>query len=209
MPNICVSFSCAEQIEPFLRAHPEADLIEVRMDLMSLSDADIAQIFSLPATAIAICRPNSRMNDEERFSSLKKALSAGASCVDVELETVFIDEILEIARRNGKKTIVSYHHFEETPPYETLRGIASNIKRYRPDIIKIACFVQDAADVANLRKLYDDFDSIIAIGMGEKGVETRIRACDWGAPFSYAAAEKDASTAPGQFDYETMTNIMS
>ena len=77
-----------------------------------------------------------------------------------------------------------------------------------PQIIKIATMVFSDTDTDRLRKLYDRPEPIIAIGMGEKGKITRIRACEWGAPFTYAAPYPDELTAPGQLCYQEMKCMM-
>ncbi|MDR0364795.1 MAG: type I 3-dehydroquinate dehydratase [Bacteroidales bacterium] len=204
MTKICVSFLNIKDIEDFLSLHPEIQLIEVRMDMGQISDEDLARIFSLPVEIVATCRPNDFMSDQQRLSLLEKAILAGASYVDVEIESDFIKDILNDAGSHNCKTIISHHNFEGTPSYKELQDIISACLLYSPDIVKIASLVKNDNDMENLKRLYQDFHSIIAIGMGIKGVETRIHACDWGAPFTYAAANKNDPAAPGQIDYDVM-----
>ena len=205
---ICISFS-KPTVEQFLLRHPEVKLIELRLDLMKIDEIQLSRYLSFPVDVVATCRPNEQMTDKERFLLLCKSISLGAHYVDVGIEsgTTFISELKKFALKHDCKLIVSYHNFEKTPSLSELEEIAEKCHAESADIVKIACMVKCELDVLNIKSLYTQKYSIIALGMGEKGTITRIKACEWGAPFTYAAANIGALTASGQMDYETIRNL--
>jgi 3-dehydroquinate dehydratase type I len=124
--------------------------------------------------------------------------------VDVEIESgaEFIATLKKSAAEHGCTFIVSYHNFEKTPSLSELETIVEKCRSAQADIVKIACMVNDEQDILNIKSLYVNNQPLIAIGMGEKGVITRTKACEWGAPFTYVAASPDELTAPGMGVYE-------
>jgi len=181
-------------------------MVELRLDLMDVDEAQLRRFLSLPVDVIATCRPNGRMTEEERFLLLRQCISFGARYVDVEIESEakFISTLREDATKHHCKLILSYHNFEKTPELSELEEIADRCHAAQADIVKIACMVNGERDVLNIKSLYSKNYPIVALGMGEQGVITRLKACEWGAPFTYAAADPDAATAPGQVGYESV-----
>ena len=265
---ICVSFS-KPTVEQFLSQHPEVKMIELRLDLMDVNEAQLRRFLSLPVDVIVTCRPNGRMTEEQRLQLLQRCLlfgsrgdikspclrhcerseaiqknnvlipakagipqnkdvskgiagqarndgiidvsHVGARYVDVEIESgmEFISTIREFATKHNCKLIASYHNFEKTPALSELKEIAERCHVAQADIVKIACMVNDEQDVLNIKSLYSADYPLIALGMGEKGVITRIKACEWGAPFTFAAASSDAVTAPGMVGYEIVKRLIN
>jgi len=205
---ICVTFS-KPTVEQFLSQHPDVHMIELRLDLMKLDDAQLCRILSLPVDVIATCRPNEQMSEKQRYALLCQCISLSARYVDVEIEsgTKFISAIKSFATKHKCKLILSYHNFEKTPELPELEDIAEHCHAEQADIVKIACMVKNEHDILNLKSLYSTNYPVIALGMGEKGIITRIKACEWGAPFSFAAATSETATAPGQVDYKTIRNF--
>jgi 3-dehydroquinate dehydratase-1 len=201
---ICVSFS-KPTVEQFLLQHPEVKMIELRLDLMEIDEAQLSRFLSLPIDTIATCRLNGQITEKQRFSLLCQCISLGTRYVDIEIEsgTAFISVLREWAAKHNCRLIVSYHNFEKTPDLSELEEIAEKCHAEQADIVKIACMINEEQDILNLKSLYTKNYPIIALGMGEKGTITRIKACEWGAPFTFAAACSDATTAAGQVDYET------
>lgn len=205
---ICVSIACcsaAECLEMIKGIH----FGEIRMDSMNLTQEDIYDIFSAPVDLIATFRPGS-MSEEERKGILLTAIDAGASYVDIELESgiAFKNEIIDRARSKGCVVIVSYHDFEKTPEREELLRIISACFESGGDIAKIACKVNSKIDNARLLGLLDSKNSIIVVGMGEMGRITRIVAPYLGSQFTYASPIGGRETAEGQIDIETLEKYM-
>jgi 3-dehydroquinate dehydratase type I len=200
---ICVTFS-KPTVEQFLSKHPEVKMIELRLDLMNIDEAQLICFLSLPVDVVATCRPTGQLTEKQRLTLLHRCISLGARYIDVEIESgaKFISTLRKSATEHNCKLIVSYHNFEKTPDLPELEQIAERCRAAQADIVKIACMVNDEQDILNIKSLYEKKYPIIALGMGEKGVITRTKACEWGAPFTFAAAAADAATAPGQISFE-------
>jgi len=207
---ICVSFS-KPAVEQFLAQHPEVKMIELRLDLMETDENQLRRLLSLPVDVIVTCRPNGRMTEGERLQLLCQCISFGARYVDVEIESgsEFISTIREFATQHNCKLIISYHNFEKTPDLSELKEIAERCHAAQADIVKIACMVNDEQDILNIKSLYSANYPIVVLGMGEKGTITRIKAYEWGAPFTFVAATPDSQTAPGQVGYEMVKRFMT
>jgi len=200
---ICVTFS-KPTVEQFLLKHPEVKMIELRLDLMNIDEAQLIRFLSLPVDVIATCRPTGQLTEKQRLTLLHRCISLGARYIDVEIESgaKFISTLRKSATEHNCKLIVSYHNFEKTPDLPELEQIAERCRAAQADIVKVACMVNDEQDILNIKSLYTKNHPIIALGMGEKGVITRTKAYEWGAPFTFAAAAADAATAPGQISFE-------
>jgi len=195
-----------------LRLLRSVDCAEIRLDLSSLSGEEIRRIFSRPKTLIATCRPG-RFSPDTRKARLAEAIRAGASYVDIDgrESPAFREFIRAEARRNGCRLILSYHDFRRTPPRSLMKRLIDRYFQAGADIVKIACRAQTPAECARLVSLYDRKDkkgkSLLAFAMGVEGSWTRIAAPLLGAPFTYAAAGKGRTTAPGQYDRHTVKAI--
>jgi len=207
---ICVSIA-EHSVERCLEALDGLDLAEIRMEDMSLTSDYIKRIFSQPLKLIATCRPG-HSPDKRRMQYLVGAIRAGASYVDVEIESdsVWKREIIKTARRQGCQVIISFHDHEKTPGLERLKAIISQCFAEGADIAKIACMVRSEQDNARLlgllnRRKHDK--KLLVIGMGEKGKITRIVAPFFGSPFSYASLSQGKETAEGQITKESLEAI--
>lgn len=189
-------------------------LAEIRMDTADLSADEIGRIFSIPTKLIATCRPSVKLTDMERIKRLTTAIVAGASYLDIEIDSdrMFKDELIRVARIQGCNVIISFHDYEKTPPLEDMARTMEQCFFLGADIAKISCMVNVKEDNSRILALYDilagmrfrlDGDpthphGLVAVGMGEKGVITRVAAPFLGAPFTFASPNNCEGTAPGQ-----------
>lgn len=185
------------------------EFAEIRMDEMELGVGDVERIFSMSRKLIATCRPG-KMGEEERKELLSRAIRAGASHVDIEVEGAdgFRKEIIGVAKEHGCRVIVSYHNYEETPGAEELRGIVKSCFDSGADIAKIACMARSAADNARLLGLLDSEKRLIVIGMGKVGRITRVIAPLLGSEITFVSCGMGKETAPGQMGREELEKIM-
>jgi 3-dehydroquinate dehydratase-1 len=183
--------------------------VEFRFDLLSLSLEQVKEVVSAANSCIATCRPGN-MDDRQRLKILKTAIRSGADYVDIEVESdkAFLNEIILIARTLETAIIVSYHNFEGTPTLPELEQIVSDCSTAGADVVKIASHVNHTRDLQNLFKLYDPELRMVIIGMGEKGVISRIAAPMLGAEFTFAAPEAGKETAPGQISRDKLLSII-
>ena len=213
---ICISVA-ASKPEEIIKILKETNLAEIRLDISELSDNDIKIIFSQNDTSlIATCRAG-KYTDSERMTILKKAITAGADYVDIEIETdkSYKKEIIIHARQAGCKVLISYHNYEITPDRDELIKIVNECYAYGADIAKIACMVNSKEDAARLISLYDPEEnsikpkSLISIGMGEMGKITRVITPILGSPFTFASHSIGKEMASGQIEYKTLKNILN
>lgn len=206
--KICVSLANIpfDHCVDALRKYP---LAELRMDLLNYSHNQYQQLFSVHPTLIATCRPG-KLDEGQRLNLLLKSLEWGAAYVDIEVETpnLWIEKITRQANILQKKLILSYHNFTETPSLDLLEQMVHSMFKSGAQLAKLACMANDYEDNARLLSLYAHFQDLISIGMGEKGVITRISAPLLGAPFTYASYNGNHS-APGQLDVDQMESLLS
>jgi 3-dehydroquinate dehydratase I len=206
---ICVSVEALDfdYCDSILRMH---SFFEFRLDRTSMSKEELKQLFAMPNRMIATCRPG-KFSDDKRLDILITAINAGAMYVDVENDAneSYIKQIKAAAGKSFCKLILSYHNTETTPDEDTLRNTINACFSNGADIVKIACkscSEKDNALILSLYKTYDK-DKVILFGMGDKGKMTRLAATYLGAPFTYAALDRDHETAPGQIDFQNMKKI--
>jgi 3-dehydroquinate dehydratase-1 len=183
--------------------------VEFRFDLLDFGPAQVISLVSKSRRCIATCRPG-KYNDKNRFMILQTALEAGAEFVDLDIESDlhFVEELMPTARSKGCDMILSYHDFQKTPQPEELERIVRNCRDAGADLIKIACQVNQTEDLINLFHLYRHNFRLVVIGMGEKGVISRVAAPFLGAEFTFASAGDGHETAPGQISKDKLDLIL-
>jgi 3-dehydroquinate dehydratase type I len=182
-----------------------AECAELRLDLLDLTRTQLKKLMSQPVKIVATCREG-KYSDDDRMDLMETAIHSGAAYIDIELEmnTRMKKSLIKLARDNRCKVIISHHNFTLTPPFNELRSIINKCRDSGGDIVKIACQIKNADDVANILSLYTFEKNIIAFGMGLDGLITRIAAPLLGAEFTYASVDKDNKTAPGQVTVKEM-----
>ncbi len=174
------------------------------------------------AHLLATCRrtPNGGRFDgsiESQVSILRSAVRAGATIVDIEIETVDETPRSLDGFRDAAATLVSYHNFRETP---TLGPVLTRLRKTQADILKVATRVHRPSDNLRLLALCDGSERVVVAGMGETGAPTRLLAPSRGALFTYAGpdappdpdqgangARTVAPTAPGQFPSSAVRDL--
>lgn len=174
------------------------------MDLLNLSDADIKKVFESHPNLVATFRPG-RTGEAERTRQLKLALECGAAWIDLEFEANenWKKEMTSLARKLGRKVIISSHNFEKTPLAGELHTLLKSMQKDGANLVKLACQANSTDDCARLLSLYERYKNILVIGMGPIGTITRIAAPFLGAPFTFSAG-RAGTTAPGQLTYPEM-----
>lgn len=130
--------------------------------------------------------------EPERQIILRQAIVSGAFDW-VDLET---DIANAIPRFGPVKRIVSYHNLTETP--QNLDEIYADMLKQDADIFKIAVLAQSPNDVARVLRLQKAAPKpTVAFCMGDIGQPSRFLSLKYGAPFIYAAFNKERGIAPG------------
>lgn len=195
------------ELVTIIKEHPHA---EIRLDRLELSDDQVEQIFRLSPHLIATCRPGN-MRDDERLRRLQNAIVAGAALVDIELDAPewYQQKLIAAVRSAESRFIISYHNFTTTPALPRLRRIVRHCEALQPDYIKVVTFCRQPADTRRLLDLYTFTNRpLIAFGMGPAGQNSRVAALRAGAPFVFAALDRQHLTAPGQLTLEELEQLL-
>lgn len=181
---------------------------ELRLDLLDLNEEQVRELFSMPARTVATCR-SCHFSDEKRRILLETAIINGATYIDLELEMPagLRQNLIELAKVHQCTVIISYHNYDNTPSLPELNRIIKRCRKVGADIVKVACKVNQQRDLKSLVALYAGDDRILAIGMGEEGLITRLIAPFLGAEFTYGSADTDSNTAPGQITSYEMRKL--
>jgi 3-dehydroquinate dehydratase / shikimate dehydrogenase len=174
-------------------AEVDADLVELRLDSMTLPDV-AAALAGRKKPAIVTCRPLREGGlfdgaEEDRLRILAQAQALGAEFVDVEWD-VRVEPFLE--PRGGRGVIVSKHVFDGTP--SNIPELMQDLRRAGGEVAKLAVMIDRASDVVALLASARPDGASVLIGMGGAGLATRILAARFGSRWTYAGD----GVAPGQ-----------
>jgi 3-dehydroquinate dehydratase/shikimate dehydrogenase len=132
---------------------------------------------------------------------LRQAIVAGFDWVDLEE-----DVAKEIPRFGSVKRIISYHNFNETP--DNLEEIHARMCELDGDVVKLAVAAQSPADNMRLLRIIKNAKKpTVGHCMGEIGFPSRLLSLKFGAPFTYAAFNKERGIAPGLPSFEEIRKI--
>jgi len=211
----------AESLGPRLEqaVRQGAELIELRLDYLQDPGGDqvrralqLAKQSQLPV--IATCRPQwegGHYADSERGRKavFKQAVRAQADYLDIESACREDGEIQleEILGKKGAAAIIrSNHDFQHMP-----LDLAQRLQRLTAQgggVAKIACMIRAITDCFPLLDwMHTQIllgKQVIAIGMGEAGLLTRLAAKKLGAFLTFAAFDEQQATAPGQISLADM-----
>ena len=191
-----------DQCQQALKA--TADMVELRLDLSLAAGADghalLAAISDMPLAVLVTCRHQAEGGAWEGDESARRAYfqaadEQGAALIDYELMAV--DALAWQPQYAG--LILSYHDFHG--PGTHLKQQIDAMYAAGADIAKVAITARDAADLAPLAQLCQEFSDhgIITIAMGEYGAPSRLLAGAWGCSHTFARlSDDDDGSAPGQ-----------
>ena len=175
-----------------------ADILELRFDKIKVNEDEAAgllkSIKKLGLSIIGTKRPAFHGEDRQDFFS---AIIPFVDVIDLEVEEK-IEGIVSMAKTKGKRVIVSYHNYEETPKPGDLKKILDSMRKKGADIVKIATFIKRREDLARLLLLTNNYKAlpIITIGMGKIGTVSRVIAPIFGSCLTYGYINRPQ--APGQ-----------
>jgi len=190
-----------------------ADIIELRVDMFE-SINNIEEVFTLAIEKfklpiILTVRAPSEGGKREFLNRLTiyERLINYSDFVDIEILSNEVLPLRKMSKEYGKIMICSYHRFDLTPSIDELERISEKAKSLDADIIKIATMVNYKSDLEALLNftLNHKNDKIIVIGMGIKGVPSRVINPVFGSLITYANIT--VSSAPGQIHLKDMVHI--
>ena len=214
----------AEQI---LEVLEHCEMAEIRLDRCELSARDTENVFTSDVPLVATCRISEVAQNEQALQGLTesareikamqiaekrlvRAIEAGARYVDVEIEAQkqMSKRVRGAAHENGTIFIRSYHDFNGTDSFESLKAMVEKCRYHGADIVKLVTTAHSPEDVEKVMALYDwargEKIELIAFCMGEIGKESRLECLKHGAPYTYAALTEEEAAAPGQWPSDQM-----
>jgi 3-dehydroquinate dehydratase-1 len=210
IPTVVVSLQDLPPIEEIEAAYQTGllDMVELRMDLQPSWEsahrfAEALRLRGIPTLATIRSKAEGggwHGSEAERLTSFC-ALIPHVSAVDIEISSEEIrQEVMEAARGAGKEVILSYHHFQETPPSDVLDRIAMQAQSLGADILKVAVWAEGYEDIRRLARftLAHADQNLVTIAMGPHGLLSRIFFPVLGSLLTYASW--GAPTAPGQMN---------
>lgn len=194
------------QIEIQEAAKQGARFLELRLDFLAKAPDFTRLLENKPCTLLAtVRRPQDggrwSGSEEARLALLRQAIVAGFDWVD--LETDIADSI---RRFKNVKRIISYHNMREVP--DDLEKIYQRMCSQDGDVVKIAVRAQHPKDNVRVLELLKNAPRpTVAFCMGDLAMPSRILGARYGAPFTYAAFNKERGIAPGLPSFQDMKRL--
>lgn len=188
---------------------PEADAYEIWLDSLPKEklEPEVIELLvrgwkaATKKKLVVVCK-----GKPEKTELLIAAANAGADYVDIGLDAGKKNIERLIKNKKKAKIIISFHDFKKTPTESRLKVLAKKMFEMGADVAKLACFVNSLADNGRLMEfaqlLQEKNRKHIIIGMGEKGLSTRIFGEKLGNELNFVSHEM--KTAPGQVSLEQM-----
>jgi 3-dehydroquinate dehydratase-1 len=216
-----VASTASLSVEP--EARETADLLEFRMD-MADSPVEALAAYDGELPILVTNRPEweggERVDDPGRREELLAALDVPAvAAVDLELRALEYPErktdvqpVLDAAEAADIPVVTSVHDFDRTPCRRTLVDFVHRGCQHG-SLAKLAVTPERPEDVLDLLGVTLDVTregrTVATMAMGELGAHSRAMAPLYGSKLSYAPVSTGESTAPGQFDLETLDGLLT
>lgn len=194
------------QIEIQEAAKQNARFIELRLDFLAKAPDFKRLLENKPCPMVAtVRRPQDggrwSGSEEARLALLRQAMVAGFDWVD--LETDIADSV---RRYKDVKRIISYHNMREVPA--DLEKIYQRMCSQDGEVVKVAVRAHHPKDnVRVLQLLKNAPKPTVAFCIGDLGLPSRILGAKFGAPFTYAAFNKERGIAPGLPSFQEMKRL--
>lgn len=188
----------------------DADMVELRMDLVSGDPLDALKIVRTATTKPIIATNRLKAeggkyegDEQERCRQLVLAAEY-ADYVDIELRSELRDELIEKVNR---PVIVSYHDFQGMPGKREMKSILGEMKGAGAAIAKIAVTPAKMKDNLDMLEfLLEANMPLCIISMGELGRHLRAIAPLYGSILTYGYVSE--ATAPGQMSARDLRESM-
>ena len=189
---------------------------EFRLDYLPDPESGVQLIRSFLAeypdvTLLATCRRHQNHGKfngsiEEQIRILDAAVDAGASAVDLEIESAEGVGVKLDSLRGRTCFILSYHNFETTPAMD---AVVRRMTKISADAYKIVTTARKPTDIYRVLSLAkaNPKVSMILLAMGEVGFPTRILSTALGGIYTYAAPISAEGTAAGQMSARLLRNL--
>ncbi|MBM7837293.1 3-dehydroquinate dehydratase-1 [Alkalihalobacillus xiaoxiensis] len=153
---------------------------------------------------------------EEAVCALYEAMMGAGDIdlIDIELSCPeeLKTQLLTSAQKTGKQTILSFHHFSETPSEEAIIAKLKEAELTGGDVGKVAVMPHSVADVLTLIQATQKANELLSIpvvtmSMGEVGALSRLIGGACGSAVTFAIGSD--SSAPGQIPIEELNQVLN
>ena len=221
-PKLCVSVmpQYATDIVPMIGRAAEADMIEVRVDMIPMEELELMDWEFIRENApqkplLVTCRSREEGGyfigeDEERLAIYNDAMLAGVEWIDIEY--AIADEIiphLPIGLRT--KIVLSHHIITSGATFEILRDKLDDMTSIYADVYKLIFTADSPSDALVATNLIEyaksRFLNVVIHAMGEMGEPSRIIGAVRGNAWTYLALNDELPTASGQISLRDAKDV--
>jgi 3-dehydroquinate dehydratase I len=195
-PKIAGVISSRADLDRALRMRTPPDLFELRLDAFEAAAIDVIyrRLEELGAGIIITARHPREGGAHQLSTGIRRELLLSflphAAWVDIELRSASgMAAVLQAARKNAVRTILSFHDFRGTPGATRLDELARQAATFGADLLKIATRTDTPTQ---LERLLDFFErsrraqNVVAMGIGRLGRKSRFELARRGCPLNYA-----------------------
>src|SRR3984957_16331023 len=220
LPRICIALGLPDVSRLLEQARREAEagenFLEFRLDYVPDPAAAALAIGKFleeypNCTILATCRRHQnhgRFNGsiEEQLHILDLAIQNGARAIDIEIESAEVAPDRCAALRTRTLLIVSWHHFETTPP---LDPVLKRMQKVSADVYKIVSTARKPSDTGRIlaASRLSPKIPLVTLAMGELGFPSRVLSTGFGAVYTYAAPAHVQGTAAGQVNARQLRSL--
>jgi 3-dehydroquinate dehydratase/shikimate dehydrogenase len=220
LPKICIALGLPDVPKLLEQARREAEagenFLEFRIDYLPDPAAGAEAIATFlrdypNCTILATCRRHQnhgRFNGsiDEQLRMLALAIQCGARAIDIEIETAEVVPARCAELRTKAWLIVSWHHFETTPP---LDPVLKRMRKVPADVYKIVTTARKPTDTGRILAASKQSPRVplVTLAMGETGFPTRVISPAFGTIFTYAAPAHFQGTAAGQINARQLRSL--
>jgi len=137
-----------------------------------------------------------KLTDNKRLDIFREAIS-GTDLVDIEISSNRINsKIIELAKIQNKKVILSYHNLKKTPAVSYLKNQAEKACELGCDILKIAAMANNVEDARRLLDFCSEWKKtrMAVMSMGNLGAISRLTGFLFGSCLTYGFIEKPVAS---------------
>jgi 3-dehydroquinate dehydratase type I len=218
--NICVALTAQDinQLTTMIAQSEQegASIIEIRLDYLDELPQfeEIRDMTTLPLIATNRS-PNEggfkTINETARIQSLINAASAGFEYIDLEWQTLQVQQLCaKLKGFSNTQIILSHHDFHASPTLKQLSNIHHKQVQAGADICKIiftANTITDNLLCLDLVHQVSKNQRIISFCMGSQGLMSRLFSPLFGGFLTYAAIEQGKEAAAGQITLAEMNQF--
>lgn len=174
-----------------------ADVIEIRTDLYpSVNIPKLIEKCTKPVI-LTIKSPQTILLDYIDLPNVKY--------VDIDYRLKSLIKDFHSLRSKRVQLIVSFHDYKETPTWHNLEDRIAQLKKLKPDVIKIATLIEHIDDLHTTMRLQKRLGKKgIIIGMGELGLISRVYNKSL---LTFACLDAKRPVAPGQLTVQQLKTM--